>query len=90
VDLEKTYDRLRWDFIRDTLMDVGLPTMFIELIMKCIETASLQILWNGYLSQLIGENSGYKVSKVGHLCLASVLLMTCYYLRKLVKFNWIV
>jgi hypothetical protein len=36
-------------------MDVGLPTMFIELIMKCIETASLQILWNGYLSQLIGR-----------------------------------
>ena len=55
MDLEKAYDRLRWDFISDTFMDVGLPAMFIELIMEFIETASLQILRNGYLSQLIGR-----------------------------------
>jgi hypothetical protein len=40
VDLEKAYDKLRWDFIRDTLMDAGLPSQFVDLVMKCIETTS--------------------------------------------------
>ena len=42
VDLEKTYDR-HFDGCWP------LPAMFIELIMKFIKTASLQILRNGYL-----------------------------------------
>lgn len=47
VDLEKAFDRLRWDFIEDTLNDAGLPSNLINVIMTCISTASMQILWNG-------------------------------------------
>lgn len=47
VDLEKAYDRLRWDFIRDTLTLTGIPRSTVDLIMKCIETTSLSVLWNG-------------------------------------------
>ncbi|KAH9670245.1 hypothetical protein KPL70_016905 [Citrus sinensis] len=44
VDLEKAYDRLSWDFIHDTLKDVGLPKEFIRITMECITTARMQIL----------------------------------------------
>ena len=47
VDLEKAYDRLNWDFILDTLEDVGLPEQLINLIKKCITTARMCLLWNG-------------------------------------------
>lgn len=34
IDLEKTYDRLSWEFIEDTLKDVGLPSNLIRLIIN--------------------------------------------------------
>ena len=47
VDLEKAYDMLSWDFIHDTLIDLGIPDMIIHVIMQCISTPSMQVLWNG-------------------------------------------
>ncbi|KAK4256723.1 hypothetical protein QN277_006410 [Acacia crassicarpa] len=47
VDLEKAFDRLRWNFVEDTLQDVGLPTAMSRLIMNCIRTPTMQVLWNG-------------------------------------------
>lgn len=35
------------DFVRDTLMDVGLPDKMIQIIMTCITSASKRLLWNG-------------------------------------------
>ncbi|KAJ8768812.1 hypothetical protein K2173_023716 [Erythroxylum novogranatense] len=46
VDLEKAYDRVRWDFLQDTLIDVGLPLNLIRIIMICVSTSSIQVLWN--------------------------------------------
>lgn len=50
IDLEKAFDRLRWDFIHDTLADVGLPAEMTTLIMDCISTPSMSVLWNGHPS----------------------------------------
>lgn len=36
VDLENAYDKLQWDFIRDTLTEVRLPVDMVNLIMKFI------------------------------------------------------
>lgn len=47
IDLEKAYDRLRWSFIQDTLVELKLPDSLNKVIMECITTPSLQILWNG-------------------------------------------
>lgn len=47
VDLEKVYDRLKWSFIYNTLMDVVLPSQMINLIMDYVTSASFQIFWNG-------------------------------------------
>lgn len=47
IDFEKAYDRLRWFFLRDTLQRMNLPILLVEIIMDCITSASLQVLWNG-------------------------------------------
>ncbi|XP_052112461.1 uncharacterized protein LOC127744218 [Arachis duranensis] len=47
IDLEKAYDRLKWSFIKETLLDIGLPKNFIDLTLSCISTARMRVLWNG-------------------------------------------
>ena len=42
VNLEKAYDRLRWDFIHDMLIEVGLPSDFIRLTIECITTVRMK------------------------------------------------
>lgn len=34
-DLEKFYDRMDWDFVKDTIYDVGTPFNFVSLIWHC-------------------------------------------------------
>ena len=46
IDLEKAYDRLSWDFIRDTLHEVGLNSDWVRNIMTCIEMFRMSPLWN--------------------------------------------
>lgn len=41
LDLDKAYDMLNWDFFRDTLFAVGLPSSLVDLIMFCTESNSL-------------------------------------------------
>lgn len=47
VDSEKAYYRVRWDFLEDTMVDVGFPSVIIHLIMSCVTSSSMQVLWNG-------------------------------------------
>nr|XP_025664883.1 uncharacterized protein LOC112763420 [Arachis hypogaea] len=47
IDLEKAYDRLNWNFIKETLMDIGFPQNFINLTLSCISTARMRVFWNG-------------------------------------------
>ena len=44
VDLEKAYDGLSWSFIQETLQELNLPTMLINLIMEWITTATMNVL----------------------------------------------
>lgn len=47
IDLEKAYDRLNWDFIRDTLKEVCMTKEWIRNIMSCVESPRMKVLWNG-------------------------------------------
>ncbi|OMO90964.1 reverse transcriptase [Corchorus capsularis] len=47
IDLEKAYDRVRWDFLRDTLIVFGFPDSWVQLIMYCVESSSMSVMWNG-------------------------------------------
>mgnify|MGYP003361698220 CR=1 FL=1 len=50
IDLEKAYDRISWDFLRWVLMDIGMPSPLIQLIMFCITSTEMNVLWNGELT----------------------------------------
>ncbi|XP_073046080.1 uncharacterized protein [Primulina eburnea] len=60
IDLEKAFDRLSWEFIRETLTDVGLNKEWIRNIMNCITTSRLSILWNGEQMDWIKPNRGIR------------------------------
>lgn len=47
VDLEKAFDRLKWDYIHETLHGARLPLWMINVIMKCVTAPSMQVIWNG-------------------------------------------
>ena len=47
LDLEKVYDSVSWEFLERTLKDFGIPESVINLIMNCVRSSSLSILWYG-------------------------------------------
>lgn len=47
LDLEKAYDKVRWDFLEETLRVFNFPESLVSLIMFCVKNASTKILWNG-------------------------------------------
>ncbi|XP_010424324.1 PREDICTED: uncharacterized protein LOC104709399 [Camelina sativa] len=47
LDLEKAYDRVRWDFLEDTLHVAGFSSTWIAWIMQCVTGQLMTVLWNG-------------------------------------------
>ena len=57
VDLTKAYGRIEWSFIHKVLLAFHFPQKLIELIMSCISTTSMSLLFNG------GKLSAFKPSR---------------------------
>ncbi len=49
IDFKKAFDTVQWPFIRDLLHLLGFPEKFVQLVMKCVETASFSVCINGNL-----------------------------------------
>ncbi|KAL4395796.1 hypothetical protein AHAS_Ahas01G0027700 [Arachis hypogaea] len=47
IDLEKAYDRVSWEFLEQSLLMFGFPGTIVSLIMKCVKSSSLSLMWNG-------------------------------------------
>ncbi|KAL2924062.1 hypothetical protein RDABS01_015553, partial [Bienertia sinuspersici] len=60
VDLEKAYDRLEWDFIRECLRSHEFDPKSIELIMSCITTTETSVLINGEPTQSFHPTRGIR------------------------------
>lgn len=60
IDFEKAYDRLRRSFIRDTLTQMNLPILLVNVIMECVTSASLRVIWNGEPSQRFHPSRGIR------------------------------
>ncbi|KAJ0238575.1 Reverse transcriptase domain-containing protein [Hirschfeldia incana] len=60
LDLEKAYDRLRWDFLEDTLRAAKLPEMWIQWIMQCVMNLRMSLLWNGEKTEAFRPQRGLR------------------------------
>lgn len=47
LDLEKAYDRIRWNFLQETLVATGLSEVWTHRIMAGVTDPSMSVLWNG-------------------------------------------
>nr|POF16873.1 line-1 retrotransposable element orf2 protein [Quercus suber] len=60
IDLEKAYDKLEWSFIRETLIRVNISSDLIDIIMSCVSTVSMLMLFNGEALDLIYPSRGIR------------------------------
>lgn len=60
IDLSKAFDSLEWSSIRETLEWFNFPTKFISLIMSCITSASISVLWNGQITDSFLPSRGIR------------------------------
>lgn len=60
IDLEKSYDRINWSFLEKVLEIVGLEPNLINLIMFCVTTPSISLIWNGEILNLIKPGRGLR------------------------------
>ncbi|KAK4257184.1 hypothetical protein QN277_006806 [Acacia crassicarpa] len=60
IDMEKAFDRLDWGFIKNTLVGLQLADNLINLIMACVSTTSMSILWNGEGSPCFTPSRGVR------------------------------
>jgi len=47
IDLEKAYDRLNWNFVKNCLEECKFLRKIIQIIHHCISSPSYKIMWNG-------------------------------------------
>ncbi|KAJ0250309.1 Reverse transcriptase domain-containing protein [Hirschfeldia incana] len=60
LDLEKAYDRLRWDFLEDTLRAAGLSEGWVRRVMECVSGPDMCILWNGEKTESFKPSRGLR------------------------------
>lgn len=47
IYLSKVYDSLKWSFIEQTLTEIGIGKISLQLIMSCVKNVSYKIIMNG-------------------------------------------
>lgn len=47
IDLEKAYDHVNWDSLRNCLVYFGFLMETIQLIMRYVTSSTLSLIWNG-------------------------------------------
>ncbi|KAK9169574.1 hypothetical protein Syun_001714 [Stephania yunnanensis] len=60
IDLEKAYDRLSWNFIKDTLREANIPDGLSNIILTSLSSSSFQLLWNGNVSESFIPSRGVR------------------------------
>ena len=60
IDLEKTYNKLEWSFIRDILFRANFLADLIDIIMSCVSMVSTSISFNGEVLDLIFSSRGIR------------------------------
>ncbi|XP_021734916.1 uncharacterized protein LOC110701593 [Chenopodium quinoa] len=80
LDLTKAYDSLEWNVIEETLIGFNFPPNFVKLIIFCITTPQISVLWNGEITSEFRPSRGIRQgdpmsSYIFVLCLERLSLM---------------
>ena len=60
IDLEKTYDRMEWSFVRNVLCSLGFHNATVELILSYISSTFVSLLFNGEQFEEFQTSRGLK------------------------------
>lgn len=60
LDMQKAYDRIKWDFVRDLMLHMGFDVKWVSLIMQCITTVSFNLKINGKPTSLFHPSRGLR------------------------------
>lgn len=60
LDISKAYDRIEWQFLKQTMGNLGFSVKWVELIMRCISTTSFSVIINGVPKCLIQPERGLR------------------------------
>lgn len=60
VEMEKAYDRVSWPFLNAILKGMGFPDNWISLIMDCVSSTTMSLLWNGERNQEFKPGRGLR------------------------------
>lgn len=60
MDIEKAYDKVEWNFLMDTMVQMGFGRKWLMWIRACLESASVSILINGSPTKEIKMSRGVR------------------------------
>ena len=60
VDLEKAYDMLEWCFIHEVLLFFLFPKSLVDLILDCVSSFSISIIFNGGKMEVFKPSRGIR------------------------------
>ena len=60
IDMKKSYDRVRWKFLKAVLMTMNFDKKWIKWIMECLTTVQYTILVNGSISMSFKPGKGLR------------------------------
>jgi len=60
LNLEKAYDKLSWEYIREVLIAYGFDHNWVRWVMALVTTSSFSILLNGSLSKTFKPSRGLR------------------------------
>lgn len=60
IDLEKSFDKIEWSFVKFSFIYLKFPKDLINLIMSCISTTSTSLLFNGSSTDFFYPSRGIR------------------------------